>query len=219
MSTADLKIKVCGMRDRGNIADIAATGPDFMGFIFYSKSSRYVGTEPLVDGNITVPPSIKKVGVFVDEMPEKVIEICQRYQLQVAQLHGNESPRYCRQIQDAGLMVFKAFAVDESFNFRQLEDYQTCCSFFLFDTKGKLPGGTGHKFDWQLLESYPLDVPFFLSGGIKPQDLMAIRQIKDPRLYGVDINSGFEILPALKDVSKVQQFIAGIKSKNLNQYL
>ncbi|MBC8004478.1 MAG: phosphoribosylanthranilate isomerase [Verrucomicrobia bacterium] len=213
MSTTGLKIKVCGMRDPGNIADIAATGPDFLGFIFYSKSSRFVGTEPLLDGNIIVPPSIKKVGVFVDEMPEKVIEICQKYQLEVAQLHGNESSRYCRQIQDAGLTVFKAFAIGEFFNFKQLEDYTECCSFFLFDTKGKLPGGTGHKFDWQLLENYQMDVPFFLSGGIKPEDLNSIQQIKDPRLYGVDINSGFEILPAFKNVSEVQQFIAGIKSK------
>lgn len=213
MSTTELKIKVCGMRDPGNIADIAAAGPDFLGFIFYSKSSRFVGTEPLLDGNITIPPFIKKVGVFVDEMPEKVIEICQKYQLEVAQLHGNESPRYCQQIQDAGLLVFKAFAIGESFNFKQLEDYTKCCSFFLFDTKGKLPGGTGHKFDWQLLKDYRMEIPFFLSGGIKPEDLNSIQQIKDPRLYGVDINSGFEILPALKDVNKVQQFIAGIKFK------
>lgn len=214
MSTADLKIKVCGMRDPQNIADIAATGPDLMGFIFYGKSSRFIGAEPSWNGNITIPSSIKKVGVFVNEVPEKVIEICRRYQLEMAQLHGNESPAYCRQVQDAGLRVFKAFAVDESFNFKLLEEYRECCSFFLFDTKGKLPGGTGHKFDWQLLNNYPLDVPFFLSGGIKLEDLQVIRQIKDPRLYGVDINSGFEILPALKDVSKVQQFIAGIKSKN-----
>ncbi|HET6556119.1 MAG TPA: phosphoribosylanthranilate isomerase [Prolixibacteraceae bacterium] len=207
----DLKIKVCGMRDPENIAGIAAAGPDFMGFIFYGKSSRYVG--PLFEVDSLVPPSIKKAGVFVNEIPERVIETCQKVHLDIAQLHGNESPGYCRQIQQAGLTVFKAFAIGESFDFNILEEYRPCCHFFLFDTKGQLPGGTGHKFDWQLLNNYQLDIPFFLSGGIRPEDLNSIQQIHHPKLYGVDINSGFEVSPAVKDVSKVRQFIAGIKSK------
>lgn len=201
------------MRDPENIASIAAAGPDFMGFIFYSKSSRFVGHEHLLELDAIIPPSIKKAGVFVDENPGKVIETCRKYHLDVAQLHGNESPENCRQILKAGLTVFKAFAINESFDFKTLVEYSETCHFFLFDTKGPLPGGTGHKFDWQLLNNYQLDVPYFLSGGIKPKDLNSIMEIKDSRLYGVDINSGFEILPALKEVSKVQQFIAEIKSK------
>lgn len=199
------------MRDPENIAGIAASGPDFMGFIFYSKSSRYVG--PLFDLDSIVPYSIKKAGVFVNELPNRVIETSQTVHLDIAQLHGNESPEYCRQIQQAGLTVFKAFAIGESFDFKILEDYRESCHFFLFDTKGQLPGGTGHKFNWQLLNNYQMEIPFFLSGGIRPEDLSSIQQIYHPSLYGVDINSGFEVSPALKDVSKVQQFIAGIKSK------
>lgn len=211
MNTGDLKIKVCGMRDPKNIAGIAAAGPDFMGFIFYSKSSRYVG--PMFELDSIVPSSIKKAGVFVNEMPDRVIETCKKVHLDIAQLHGNESPEYCRQIQQAGLTVFKAFAIGESFEFKALEDYSESCHFFLFDTKGQTPGGTGNKFNWQLLNNYQWEVPFFLSGGLRPEDWIMIKQFQHPMLYGVDINSGFEISPALKDVSKVQQFIARIKSK------
>lgn len=199
------------MRDAENMVHIAATGPDIMGFIFYSKSSRYVG--PVFEMNSMVPASVKKAGVFVDEMPERVIETCHNYQLEIAQLHGHESPEYCLRIQQAGLTVFKAFAIGESFDFNSLENYRHSCHFFLFDTKGRLPGGTGHKFNWQLLNNYKLEVPFFLSGGIKPRDLNTIKQFHHPRLYGIDINSGFEISPAIKNVSEVQQFIAGIKFK------
>lgn len=199
------------MRDPENIASIAACGPDYMGFIFYSKSSRYVGPMFTLD---SITSSIKKAGVFVNETPDKVMESCQKYHLDVAQLHGNESPGYCRQVQQAGLTVFKAFAMEESFDFKSVEEYSESCHFFLFDTKGQLPGGTGNKFNWQLLNNYQLEVPFFLSGGIRPEDLNTIKQFHHPRLYGVDINSGFELSPAVKEVSKVRQFIAGIKSKN-----
>jgi len=212
MIMRNLKIKVCGMREPGNISGIVEAGPDFLGFIFYSKSSRYVGLEPSLEVISQIPSSIKKVGVFVDETPGKVIENCRNYHLDIAQLHGNETAEYCRQIQESGFPVFKAFSINESFDFRTLEAYTENCNRFLFDTKGQLPGGTGHKFDWQLLTNYQLDVPFFLSGGIKPGDLNSIKEFQHPRLFGVDINSGFEISPALKDVNKVQQFIVGIKS-------
>lgn len=209
-----IKVKVCGLRERENISGIALAAPDYMGFIFYSKSSRYVGDTPDLESDALTPRNIKKVGVFVNEVPEKVISICRENNLDVAQLHGNESPADCKQIKQSGLNVFKAFSVDETFDFNAIKDYTKYCDFFLFDTKGHLPGGTGLKFNWQLLDNYQLDIPFFLSGGITPEDLNSIRQFHHPRLFGIDINSGFELSPALKDVAKVQQFIEGIRFKN-----
>lgn len=202
------------MRERENISGVALANPNYIGFIFYSKSSRYVGEDPSLELGSLTNESIKKVGVFVNEEPAKVISICRKNNLDIAQLHGNESPAICHQIIQSGLQVFKAFSVDEAFNFNALEAYTGSCDFFLFDTNGHLPGGTGQKFNWQLLDNYQLEIPFFLSGGISPDDLNSIKQFHHPSLYGVDINSGFELSPALKDVAKVQQFIADIRSKN-----
>lgn len=208
----ELKIKVCGMRDPENISGVAAALPDFMGFIFYPKSVRFVGEEFSTEQLEDIPASIQKVGVFVSELPEKVIAICKRLNFQVAQLHGSESPEYCRQIKASGLTVFKAFSVDDSFDFGHLSGYADVCDYFLFDTKGNLPGGTGQKFNWTLLKNYYGSLPFFLSGGIGPDDLEAIRNFDHPRWRGLDVNSGFEIAPALKDVEKVQQFIFRIRN-------
>ncbi|MDO9613377.1 MAG: phosphoribosylanthranilate isomerase, partial [Bacteroidota bacterium] len=191
-----LKIKVCGMRDPENISGVVAAMPDYLGFIFYPKSKRFVGFESSPEMYAEIPDSVKKVGVFVNESPEKVLEISKKWNLDVVQLHGDESPEYCRQIQDSGITVFKAFSVDESFDFAILKAYSGVCDYFLFDTKGKLPGGTGQKFNWQLLESYKLKIPFFLSGGISPDDLNTIREFIHPQQIGIDINSGFEISPA-----------------------
>lgn len=206
-----IKIKVCGMRDPENISGVVAGLPDYMGFIFYPKSKRFVGAGFSTEKLENIPESVKKVGVFVDELPEKVIEACKSMNFQVAQLHGNESPEYCRLIQESGLTVFKAFSVDESFDFKQLSGYAEVCDYFLFDTKGHLPGGTGQKFNWQLLENYRLGVPFFLSGGIGPGDVEAVQGFRHPQLFGIDINSGFEISPALKDVEKVRIFIEKVR--------
>lgn len=208
-----IKVKVCGLRERENISGVALASPDYMGFIFYSKSSRYVGDVPNLKLDTLRLNNVKKVGVFVNEEPVKVISICRKNNLDVAQLHGNETPDDCRQIKQSGFLVFKAFSIDETFDFNVLKAYVENCDLFLFDTKGRLPGGTGLKFNWQLLDNYQLDIPFFLSGGITPDDLNSIRQFHHPMLYGVDINSGFELSPALKDVAKVQQFIKDIRSK------
>ncbi len=207
----ELKIKVCGMRDPGNISRVAAALPDFLGFIFYQKSARFVGEEFSAEQLENIPVSIQKVGVFVNELLERVIEICKRLDL-VAQLHGNESPEYCQQIKASGFTVFKAFSVDDSFDFDQLSGYIDVCDYFLFDTKGHFPGGTGQKFNWTLLKNYAGSLPFFLSGGIGPDDLEAIKNFEHPRWRGLDVNSGFELSPALKDVDKVQQFIREIRN-------
>jgi len=201
------------MRDPENISGLGAALPDYMGFIFYSKSKRFVGLEPSQEIMAIVPDSVKKAGVFVDEAPEKVLEIYRNWNLNVIQLHGNETPEYCQQIQDSGITVFKAFSVDERFDFNSLSAFSGVCNYFLFDTKGQLPGGTGQKFNWQLLENYKGNVPFFLSGGIDSGDLEVVLSFSHPQLFGIDINSGFEISPALKDVEKVKTFISGMRSK------
>lgn len=199
------------MRDPENSSGVVAALPDFLGFIFYSKSKRFVGFEPSTEILAVIPDSVQKVGVFVDETPEKVMEIVASWKLDVVQLHGNESPEYCQQIKNSGMVVFKAFSVDEQFDFAAMKAYSGVCDYFLFDTKGQLPGGTGQKFNWELLENYRGDVPFFLSGGIGPDDLEVLRNFKHPRWHGIDINSGFEISPALKDVEKVSGFIEEIR--------
>lgn len=205
------KIKVCGMRDPDNILGVVAALPDYLGFIFYPKSKRFVGFESSPEVLAEIPHSVKKVGVFVDETLAKVLQICQIWKLDVAQLHGHETPEFCQQIKNSGMMVFKAFSVDKDFDFKILEDYSEVCDYFLFDTKGQLPGGTGQKFNWQLLENYKLNVPFFLSGGIGPDDIEDVRNLNHPQLFGIDINSGFEIIPGFKEVDKVRNFISEIR--------
>ncbi len=209
---SELKVKVCGMHDPENISGVVAALPDYIGLIFYPQSKRFAGMEPISEILDAIPPTVKKVGVFVGETSTKVIEVCQSWNLDVVQLHGKESPEYCKKIQESGVTVFKAFSVDEHFDFEKLGAYSRVCNYFLFDTKGLLPGGTGHKFNWQLLDNYKGEVPFFLSGGIGPGDLEAIGKFRHPMLFGIDINSGFEISPAMKDVRKVNEFITEIRS-------
>ncbi|PTN08293.1 phosphoribosylanthranilate isomerase [Mangrovibacterium marinum] len=200
------------MRDPNNIDAVCASMPDYIGFIFYPKSSRFVGKAPDETIFARVPKSTQKVGVFVNETAETVLATCLRYRLQGAQLHGHESPAYCLQIKRAGFTVIKAFSVAEDFNFTTISDYEGAVDFFLFDTKGKLPGGTGQKFDWSVLHQYELNTPFFLSGGIRLHDSTDIKALNLRQLYAADINSGFEIEPALKDANQVATFIQQIRN-------
>ena len=200
------------MRDPENITGIVEAAPDFLGFIFYPKSKRYVGENPALATFGQIPNSILKAGVFVNENQENVIDTCKTFGLEIAQLHGPESPEYCKQVQQAGIIVFKAFSIDDSFDFETVKPYTNVVDYFLFDTKGKLPGGTGQKFDWGILSEYELDVPFFLSGGIAPDDLNSIKEFKHSALYGIDLNSGFEIEPAMKDVAKVKSFVQEMRN-------
>ncbi len=201
------------MRESDNIQGVALSCPDYLGYIFYPKSKRFVGENP--DPNIftQVDSAIMKAGVFVNETEADVIRICKTFGLEIAQLHGSESPEYCKHVQAKNLTVSKAFSIDNTFDFSKLKAYQDAVDYFLFDTKGKLPGGTGLKFNWDILANYELDVPFFLSGGIGPADLEAVLDYNHPALYGIDINSGFEIEPALKNTTQVSSFIQKIRNK------
>ena len=200
-----MKLKVCGMRELENIEKLMALQPDYMGFIFWAPSSRYV-SQPTPK----LPDTIKKTGVFVDANPAHITAMAKQHQLQALQLHGDESPDFCQKLQDLELEIIKAFAVDTSFDFSVLEAYETVCDYFLFDTKGPLPGGNGNRFDWSVLRNYPSAKPFFLSGGIGPKDQSAIASIINLNLplYAIDINSQFESEPGLKNIETIKQFKA-----------
>ncbi len=203
-----LKIKVCGMRDPDNIKDLLALNPDFMGLIFYPKSARYVN-KPLPDidfGNTL------KTGVFVNENIKKLLKIATNYSLEVIQLHGNESPEYTQEVKKHDYQVIKVFPVDNNFDFSICQTYMSAADYFLFDTKGKLPGGNGTVFTWDILQNYKLDKPFLLSGGINMSHLKSIINLQHPMLFGVDVNSGFETQPAYKNINDLKIFINEIRS-------
>ncbi len=202
----EIKLKVCGMRDPQNIQDLGTVQPDFVGFIFYPKSPRYVGEEWDESIAKSIPSSIKKIGVFVNESVEKINLLASKYQLDGIQLHGSETPEICQTIKDKNLLVLKAFSVDESFDFELIKKYESFCDYFLFDTKTSQHGGSGVKFDWKKLYEYTSSIPFFLSGGIMEEDVNEIKSLNIKGLYSVDINSKFEIEPALKDIKMVERF-------------
>lgn len=198
-----VKLKICGMRDSTNITAVAALQPDYMGFIFYDQSPRYVGKDFVM---AQLPQTIKKVGVFVNEKTEVIQHTTERYKLDFVQLHGNEAPGQCKELRSNGISVIKAFSVDRNFNFKSIEPYAAYVTHFLFDTKGKNFGGNATAFDWALLDKYVQQVPFFLSGGITTENVLDAKNIKNPNIHALDVNSGVEIFPGVKDVNKVREF-------------
>lgn len=198
-----MKLKVCGMREPGNIADLIKVNPDYIGMIFYSKSPRFVNLP-----NIKIKEKILKVGVFVNEsIPEILIKV-KNYKLDLVQLHGDEPARTCHDLFNKNIKVIKAFSLDGSFDFDMLNEFEPYCEMFLFDSVGKTPGGTGKHFNWDLLKRYRGNTNYFLSGGIDVCDVSALLEHggKDKRMTGVDINSKFEISPAYKDIEKIKEF-------------
>lgn len=199
-----MKLKICGMKYPDNILEVAALLPDYMGFIFWEKSSRYF------DGIIPdLPDSIKKVGVFVDAPLEVVLDKIKIHNLQAIQLHGQESVEYCEILKKNTsklIDIIKVFSILDTFDFAILNSFESVCDFFLFDTKGKLPGGNGTTFDWKILEQYPSSKPFFLSGGIGLDEMNAVKEILRTNLpvYAIDVNSKFEIEPGLKNINSVR---------------
>lgn len=203
-----MKLKVCGMKYPENIQAVATLQPDYMGFIFYEKSSRFFdGPMPTID------KSIKKTGVFVNASIAYILDKVQTYDLQAVQLHGEESPEYCVKIKQEieGIEVIKVFSMKDTFDFSILIPYQPVCDYFLFDTKGKLPGGNGFTFDWNLLKDYPYKKPYFLSGGIGLEEQENVqsflRRQESNDCYAIDVNSKFEIEPGLKNIEKLKKFL------------
>lgn len=198
-------LKVCGMRDAENISELVKLKPDYIGFIFYDKSKRFVTSFPEVE----IPSEIKKVGVFVNETIDELIKIAEENNLEAIQLHGNESPDYCEELRVLLIRkveILKAFSVDDDFDFSTTMAYQKVCDFMLFDTKGKEHGGNGVKFNWQVLDNYKGETPFLLSGGISKVDAAEIKKISHKTFAGIDVNSGFEIEPAFKNIEDIKEF-------------
>lgn len=199
----EIKIKVCGMRDADNIREVAALSPNYLGFIFYPKSPRFVGNEFKISASL--PSSITRVGVFVNESTQFILMKSKSAGFTVVQLHGNESPDQAAALKDSGLQVVKVFSVGDDFNFAVTKPYESSSDYFLFDTKGKLFGGNAKTFNWNILNQYDQQVPFFLSGGLSFENLHGIKDLQQMNLHALDLNSGVELLPGLKDPAKIQQ--------------
>jgi phosphoribosylanthranilate isomerase len=197
-----IKLKVCGMRDAKNILEVAALSPDFMGFIFYPKSPRYVGESFQVPAEF--PTNIIRVGVFVNESTEVILAQCERHKLGFLQLHGEESVQQCLELKNRNLKIIKVLSVDDTTSFEITKFYSEAVDFFLFDTKGKYYGGNAKTFRWQRLEQYDQSIPFFLSGGLSPENVDEIRLLEQMNLYALDINSGVESSPAMKNTDKIR---------------
>jgi phosphoribosylanthranilate isomerase len=208
-----MKIKVCGMLQPENIEQLVGLNPDYIGFIFYKHSKRYIGDQIAEQIQRLIPAHIQKVGVFVDEPFNSLLERYYFNKLDILQLHGSESPGYCLKLKKRGITVIKAFIISDNFDFECIKSYEPCCDYFLFDTAGQTVGGTGLKFNWELISHYKGKTPFFLSGGINSSDCDPIRKIKHSDLFAVDINSGFETVPGIKDILKVSIFINELRQK------
>lgn len=205
-------VKVCGMRDADNIRQVEALGIDWMGFIFWPKSSRYVAEIPSY-----LPTKCKRVGVFVDASIGDVMTIAEQYQLDIIQLHGQESPSYITQLIShlsrlRNVKIIKAFNIATAIDFEATKRYEDYVDYFLFDTKGKSVGGNGEKFDWSVLSEYRGNTPYLLSGGIAPDDAPALtfspfHPFTSPLCIGLDLNSRFESAPGYKNVDTLKAFI------------
>lgn len=198
-----MRLKVCGMRELENISALSELDPNYIGFIFWSESSRFVDKK--------TPPLDKKIiktGVFVDATFDYILAKIKDHQLDAVQLHGQESCSYCNVIKDYGLKVIKSFSIKNTFDFNTLEDYENSCDYYLFDTKGKLPGGNGFAFDWKILNEYPSQKPFFLSGGIGVDNLNEIKKLVKTKLpiHAIDVNSKFETAPGNKNIELLKKF-------------
>lgn len=207
-----MKIKVCGITKLEDLETLSRLGADYAGLIFYERSPRYMGH--LLQGADVkkTAPKLAKAGVFVNESLESVLDKVTGYGLQLVQLHGDESPGYCATLAQY-VPVIKAFRIGDTVNWETMRPYAHTVDYFLFDTASKAAyGGTGHQFNWAVLDTYPFEVPFFLSGGIGAEEVGALRALRWPHLYAVDVNSRFETAPGVKDLSAVQAFIGALSS-------
>lgn len=207
----DKVIKVCGMRDADNIRQISLLKPDYMGFIFWEHTPRTAIGMPA--SNISLLPSTTRpVGVLVNETVESILSTCTTYGINTVQLHGSETPDMCLQLRSHGLHVWKAFGIDDGFDFSSLRDYEHTVEMLVLDTKTPKCGGSGRRFDWSILDRYDLDIPYLLSGGISPDsanDVLAA--LSKPHFAGIDLNSRFESAPGIKDSEKLTNFANSLK--------
>lgn len=206
-------IKVCGMRQSDNIRQVEALGIDIIGFIFWEASARYVAQKP------DYLPACVRTGVFVNATPEYILSVVHDYGLSYIQLHGQESPEFCRNLCLAlhqnglsSVQLIKAFSISTPEDLTPVRQYESQCRFLLFDTKTPLPGGSGKQFDWQILQHYSGTLPFLLSGGIGPDDIKRLHEFHHPLCAGIDLNSRFEISPGVKDATLLKNFLTQLNS-------
>jgi phosphoribosylanthranilate isomerase len=207
MMQRKLKIKVCGMKYTANREAVEKLPVDWLGFIFYPQSKRFVGNDP---ERFLFDSEKPKVAVFVDENAFEIMALAKNFGFSMVQLHGKENPQTCQMLKRQGLKIIKAFSVNENFDFETTLPYEKVADYFLFDTKTPMHGGSGQKFDWRLLDKYTGHIPFLLSGGIGPDDAEEILKINHPKLTGIDVNSGFEDQPGVKNIEKLKEFITKI---------
>ncbi|MDR1783418.1 MAG: phosphoribosylanthranilate isomerase [Dysgonamonadaceae bacterium] len=202
-----MKIKVCGMKNPENIRQLVALPIDMLGLIFYEKSPRFAGNLDPEVLNI-VPENIKKVGVFVNTSKDYILETAKKYGLDILQLHGTESPEFCEELRENGYIIIKAFSIADANDLNKCKKYTYSCDYFLFDTKTPLFGGSGQRFDWQILREYKLPKPYFLSGGIGEEELKIFTKSSGEDFvlpFALDLNSRFELDHGLKDIEMLRK--------------
>lgn len=205
-----MKVKVCGMKDAGNVEEIALLKPDYMGFIFHKPSPRNcIDMDPAITASLQ--KDIEPVMVSVDMTEDDLLTTALRYGFHTVQLHGNETPELCSNLRNKGFRVIKAFGICSSESLKALRHYEGSVDLFLLDTLTPSKGGSGKKFDWDILESYDLNEPFMLSGGVGPDDAEAILAIGHPKFEGIDVNSRFETSPGFKDATVLRNFLSMIR--------
>ncbi|MBT1703255.1 phosphoribosylanthranilate isomerase [Chryseosolibacter indicus] len=209
---AKIKLKVCGMRLADNIIDVSTFMPDYMGFIFFEDSPRFVGEKFLLPEEL--PATIERVGVFVNKSTERIMNLLNGTGITTVQLHGSETVEQCLELRQNGLEIIKTFSIDDDFNFEDTKPYVDAVDFFLFDTKGKYYGGNAKTFNWNILTRYHQQVPFFLSGGLNEDNIKDALLLKDMNLYALDVNSGVEHQAGLKDLNKIRAIINILKTNS-----
>jgi phosphoribosylanthranilate isomerase len=208
-----MKLKVCGLKSPENIEQLTKLDVDFMGFIFFERSKRFIADTLSKEILRDIPNPIKKVAVFVNARSEDILWCLKdyEYEFDYIQCHGDETPEFCQGLKKMGFGIIKAFQMDEEFDFSQLKAYESVVDYYLFDTSSKNYGGSGKKFDWTLLNKYRGNKPFFLSGGIQADDAGRIQNFNHPQFYAIDINSGFEDAPGLKNIDLIKTFSEKLK--------
>jgi phosphoribosylanthranilate isomerase len=207
-----MNIKVCGITTLKQLQQLDGLNIDFAGLNFYEPSPRYVGEGIDAEALIQADLDVKTVGIFVDDDYETVMEKVEKYELHLVQLHGNESPELCKELSE-DTEVIKVFAIDDSITDidELVAPYDAVCDYYLFDTASEGKGGSGKKFNWDLLSEAKIEKPFFISGGIALSDTTALKNFKHPDFYGVDINSQFEKSAGVKDMATVLEFKLALK--------
>lgn len=202
-------IKVCGLKEEVNLNKVSLADIDMIGLNFYPVSKRYLSNEI---NTSKISKNISMVGVFVNESYQEIIKLVEKYNLEYIQLHGDEDNVFCKKLREQ-VKVIKAISIKSSEDFHKAEAF-TDVDYILFDTKTKMYGGSGRKFDWSILDNYEGNIPFILAGGIKPDDVKAIKEINHKSFRGIDINSQFESEPGIKSVPEVYKFAYAIKNES-----